>query len=75
MASKTPPQILKRATTIRIPGWVWMLFGLAIGLSVAAAVYVKDRHHARVASSAARVREPRARPRDLENASTTTANP
>ncbi len=25
------------------PGWVWMLFGLAIGLSVALAVYVKDR--------------------------------
>ena len=24
-------------------GWVWMLFGLAIGLSVAAAIYVKDR--------------------------------
>lgn len=25
------------------PGWMWMLFGLAIGLSVAFAVYVKDR--------------------------------
>ena len=25
------------------PGWVWMIFGLAIGLSVAFAVYVKDR--------------------------------
>jgi len=25
------------------PGWLWMLFGLAIGLSVAFAVYVKDR--------------------------------
>ena len=24
------------------PGWIWMLFGLAIGLSVAFAVYVKD---------------------------------
>jgi hypothetical protein len=24
------------------PGWLWMLFGLAIGLSVAVAVYVKD---------------------------------
>jgi cell division protein FtsN len=25
------------------PGWVWMIFGLAIGLSVAAAIYMKDR--------------------------------
>jgi cell division protein FtsN len=25
------------------PGWMWMIFGLAIGLSVAFAVYVKDR--------------------------------
>jgi cell division protein FtsN len=24
------------------PGWLWMLFGLAIGLSVAFAIYVKD---------------------------------
>lgn len=28
------------------PGWLWMLFGLAIGLSVAFAVYVKDRRPA-----------------------------
>lgn len=25
------------------PGWLWMMFGLALGLSVAFAVYVKDR--------------------------------
>ena len=25
------------------PGWLWMLFGLSIGLSVAFAIYVKDR--------------------------------
>jgi len=26
-----------------MPGWVWMFIGLAVGLSVAAAIYVKDR--------------------------------
>lgn len=32
------------------PGWLWMLFGLALGLSVAFAVYVKDREPEPVAS-------------------------
>jgi cell division protein FtsN len=35
----------RRGTTNRkpaYPGWVWMLFGLAIGLSVAFAIYVRD---------------------------------
>lgn len=36
------------------PGWMWMLFGLAIGLSVAFAIYVKDR------GPAARVATPQA---------------
>ena len=27
----------------RAPGWVWMLFGLSLGLVVAAAIYVGDR--------------------------------
>ena len=31
------------------PGWVWLLFGLAIGLSVAFAVHVKDRKPAQLA--------------------------
>ncbi len=26
-----------------MPGWIWGIFGLTVGLSVAAAVYVKDR--------------------------------
>ncbi|MEJ2604228.1 MAG: SPOR domain-containing protein [Gammaproteobacteria bacterium] len=34
----------RRASPAReAPGWLWMLFGLAIGLSVAAAVWMKDR--------------------------------
>jgi len=28
------------------PGWMWLLFGLAIGLSVAFAIYMKDRENA-----------------------------
>ena len=35
----------RRRTSTRkpeYPGWVWMLFGLAIGLSVAFAIYVRD---------------------------------
>jgi len=27
------------------PGWMWLLFGLAIGLSVAFAIYMKDREN------------------------------
>ena len=33
----------KRAPKQDFPGWLWMLFGLSVGLSVAFAVYVKDR--------------------------------
>ena len=41
-------QARKRKTSRRkksepMPGWVWMLFGLAVGLAVAAAIYVNDR--------------------------------
>lgn len=35
------------------PGWLWMLFGLAIGLSVAFAIYVKDSEPARPVPAAA----------------------
>lgn len=40
------------------PGWVWMVFGLAVGLSVALAIYVKDRNPP---TNARRVAEPQAR--------------
>ena len=36
------------------PGWLWMVFGLAIGLSVAAAVYFSDQPEPRVAANTAR---------------------
>ena len=34
------------------PGWLWMLFGLSLGLSVAFAIYVKDRRPAAAKSAA-----------------------
>ena len=47
------------------PGWMWMLFGLAIGLSVAFAVYIKDREpNAEVAVPA---REPASMQNSLDN--------
>ena len=42
-----------RAQKSEYPPFVWMLFGLAIGLSVAFAVYVKDREPPVMAKSAA----------------------
>jgi len=42
----------RRKSTTRkqdYPGWVWMLFGLAIGLSVAFAIFVRDRQPEAVA--------------------------
>jgi cell division protein FtsN len=32
----------KTSDTQQFPGWLWMLFGLSLGLSVAFAIYVKD---------------------------------
>jgi len=33
----------QKKSTEEFPGWVWMLFGLAIGLSVAFAIYINSR--------------------------------
>ena len=33
----------KSKSNPELPAWLWMFFGLAIGLSVAGAIYVKDR--------------------------------
>jgi cell division protein FtsN len=43
MAQRSKRRTSSRTTRSEYPGWLWMMFGLAIGLSVAFAVYVKDR--------------------------------
>jgi len=43
MAKRRKKRSTHRKTNNEYPGWLWMIFGLAIGLSVAFAVYVKDR--------------------------------
>jgi cell division protein FtsN len=51
MAKRKKRRSTRRRTTARkqqsYPGWLWMLFGLAIGLSVAFAIYVKDNEPVR----------------------------
>ena len=47
------------------PGWIWMLFGLAIGLSVAFAIYVKDREPVTEVATAAQ--EPASMQSSLDN--------
>jgi cell division protein FtsN len=50
MAKQKKRRSTRRRTTAKkqqnYPGWLWMLFGLAIGLSVAFAIYVKDNEPA-----------------------------
>jgi cell division septation protein DedD len=43
MAKRRKKRTSRRRTSSEYPGWLWMIFGLAIGLSVAFAVYVRDR--------------------------------
>ena len=43
MAKRRKRRSSQRKKQSEYPGWLWMVFGLAIGLSVAFAVYVKDR--------------------------------
>ena len=43
MAQRRKRRSKKSRKQAEYPGWVWMLFGLTLGLSVAFAVYVKDR--------------------------------
>lgn len=50
MAKRKQRRSTRRRSTAKkqqdYPGWLWMLFGLAIGLSVAFAIYVKDNEPA-----------------------------
>lgn len=46
MAKRKKRRSTRRKAQQEYPGWLWMMFGLAIGLSVAFAVYVKDREPA-----------------------------
>lgn len=43
MATRSKRRTRRSPKRTDYPGWLWMLFGLAIGLSVAFAVYVNDR--------------------------------
>jgi cell division protein FtsN len=43
--AQTRPRARKKADA-EYPGWMWMIFGLAIGLSVAFAIYMKDQRAA-----------------------------
>jgi cell division protein FtsN len=46
MAKKRSKRRRSTSRKQEYPGWVWMLFGLAIGLSVAFAIFVRDRQPA-----------------------------
>lgn len=43
MAKRRRRKAGRRKTDSRLPGWLYMTFGLAIGLAVAAGIYVSDR--------------------------------
>ena len=51
MAKRKKRRSSRSKSSTEYPGWAWMIFGLAIGLSVAFAVYVKDRGPVRVAGT------------------------
>jgi cell division protein FtsN len=53
MAQRKRRRSTKRKKKQEYPGWLWMLFGLSLGLSVAFAIYVKDRQPATTAGTAA----------------------
>lgn len=62
-----------RAKKSEYPPYVWMLFGLAVGLSVAFAVYVKDRRP--VAVAIAETQQPASLPSALDDNDETPTEP
>lgn len=52
MAKRKRRRSTRSAKKQDFPGWLWMLFGLSLGLSVAFAVYVKDRKPAPAGAAA-----------------------
>jgi cell division protein FtsN len=52
MAQRRKRRSTRQKKKAEYPGWLWMIFGLAIGLSVAFAVYVKDRGPAAITIAA-----------------------
>ena len=65
---KTKRKRARRATRRPTPGWIWMLFGLAVGLSVAASIYINDRSLRHAAAPAPE--SPTTKPRPLTSART-----
>ena len=53
------------------PGWMWMVFGLAIGLSVAFAIYMKDRRETMPLQSVAQQPASMSSPMERETVATT----
>jgi cell division protein FtsN len=73
-AGRSPSRVRK---TNGLPGWIYMVMGLAIGLAVAAAVYVNDRKQLeRQISSPAPQQEPASSiPETVEDAAEDTTTP
>jgi cell division protein FtsN len=62
MAQRKRRRSTRRKQQQEYPGWLWMLFGLSLGLSVAFAIYVKDRPPETVA------RQPSPQPASMQGA-------
>jgi cell division protein FtsN len=62
MAKRKRRRSTRRKKKQEYPGWLWMLFGLSLGLSVAFAIYVKDHEPATTA------RQQAPQPASMQNA-------